>query len=81
MAHLWFISVKSCQLKAVQGVKMGTFAATANLNYRLLFAGQGKQTSIFVCRKQMEVCHFVFRLQQTNGSCCFPLVPFFHVYI
>jgi hypothetical protein len=36
---------------------MGTFAETANVDYRLSFADQGKQT--FVLR---------FRLQQTNGS-------------
>jgi hypothetical protein len=38
---------------------MGTFADTANFNYHLSFAGQGKQTS-------------VFHLQQTNGSFPFP---------
>jgi hypothetical protein len=38
---------------------MGTFDETAIVDYRLLFADQGKQTSIF-------------RLQETNGSCCFP---------
>jgi hypothetical protein len=43
---------------------MGTFAETANVNYRLSFADQEKQT-------------YVFRLQQTNGSCHFPLVPIF----
>jgi hypothetical protein len=36
---------------------MGTFAKTAILNYLVLFANQGKQTSVFR-----------FRLQQTNGS-------------
>jgi hypothetical protein len=34
---------------------MGTFAETANVDYRLQFSDQGKQTS-------------VFNLQQTNGS-------------
>jgi hypothetical protein len=38
---------------------MGMFAETANVDYRLSFADQGKQT-------------FVFCLQQTNGSFCFP---------
>ncbi len=42
---------------------MGTFAKTANVDYRLSFADQERQT-------------FVFRLQQINGSCRFPLVPF-----
>jgi hypothetical protein len=37
---------------------MGTFAETAIVEYRLLFADQGKTS--------------IFRLQQTNGSCCFP---------
>jgi hypothetical protein len=44
---------------------MGTFAERANADYCLLFAYQGKQTSVF---------HF--RLQQTNRSCCFSLIPF-----
>jgi hypothetical protein len=36
---------------------MGKFAERAIVDYRLLFADQGKQTSVFC-----------FRLQQTNGS-------------
>jgi hypothetical protein len=40
---------------------MGTFAGTAIVDYRLLFAGQEKQISVFC-----------FRLQQTNGSVPFP---------
>ncbi len=42
---------------------MGTFAETANLDYRLSFVDQGK------------VCHFRC-LQQLNGSCLFLIVPF-----
>jgi hypothetical protein len=38
---------------------MGTFAETANVDYRLLIANQGKKAS-------------VFRLQKTNGSLLFP---------
>jgi hypothetical protein len=41
--------------------QMVTSAKTSIVNYRLLFANQGKQTSIFR-----------FRLQQTNGSLQFP---------
>jgi hypothetical protein len=45
---------------------MGTFAETAIVDYRLSFADQGKQTSVFfsilfpffICRKQMEVAVF-----------------------
>jgi hypothetical protein len=37
---------------------MSTFADTANVDYRLSFVDQGKQTS-------------VLRLQKINGSCCF----------
>jgi hypothetical protein len=40
---------------------MGTFAETTIVDYRLSFAGQGKQTSIFP-----------FRWQQTNRSMPFP---------
>jgi hypothetical protein len=55
---------------------MGTFAETAIVDYRLLFADQGKQTFVFrfhlqqtkgslpfpfsICSKQREVCHFRF---------------------
>jgi hypothetical protein len=59
---------------------MGTFAETEIIDYRLSFANHGKQISVSVCCKQTEVCRSVLRLQQTNGSCCFPLVPIF-VYI
>jgi hypothetical protein len=54
---------------------MGTFAETAIVDYRLLFANQVKQTSVF---------HF--RLQQTNGSLLFPFSankrkqPFHYIY-
>jgi hypothetical protein len=41
---------------------MGRFAETAIVGYRLSFADQGKQTSVF---------HFL--LQQTNRSLPFPL--------
>jgi hypothetical protein len=32
---------------------------------------------VSVCNKQMKVCCFVYRLQQTNGNCRFPFFPFF----
>jgi hypothetical protein len=37
-----------------------------------------KQTSVYISiwRKQTEVSVFIFHLQQTNGSCCFPMVLF-----
>jgi hypothetical protein len=55
---------------------MGTFAETGNVDYRLLFADQGEQISIF-------------SLQKTNGSLPFPFsvcnkqteVAVFHIYI
>jgi hypothetical protein len=40
---------------------MGTFAETANVDNRLWFADQGKQTTVFY-----------FRLQQTHESLSFP---------
>jgi hypothetical protein len=40
---------------------MGTFAEIANVDYYLLFADQGTQTSVFC-----------FRFQQTNRSLPFP---------
>jgi hypothetical protein len=54
---------------------MVTFAETEIIDYRLSFADHGKQISISVCCKQTEVYRSVLRLQQTNGSCRFPLVP------
>ncbi len=45
--------------------QMGMFTETAIVDYRLSFADHGK-----------ELPFSVFHLQQTNGSCCFPLVPF-----
>jgi hypothetical protein len=42
---------------------MGMFAETAIIDYRLSFAYQGKQTSVFN-----------FRLLQTNGSLPFPFL-------
>jgi hypothetical protein len=55
---------------------MGTFAETANINYGLLFADQGKQTSVFRLQKTNENLPFPFCLQQTNGTCSFPPVSF-----
>ncbi len=46
---------------------MDMFAETAILDYHVLFADQGKKLPFSV---------FVFSLQQTNGSCHFPLVLF-----
>jgi hypothetical protein len=58
---------------------MGTFAETVNVVYHLSFADKGKQTSVFRFRLQQKKLKFalsVFSLQQKNGSCRFPLVPF-----
>jgi hypothetical protein len=59
--------------------QMGTFAETGNVDYHLSFADQGKETSVFQFRLQQTSKNFpfsVFCLQQTYGTCCFPLVPF-----
>jgi hypothetical protein len=37
---------------------MGSSAETAIVDYHLSFADQGKQTSVFICSKQTEVCRF-----------------------
>jgi hypothetical protein len=47
---------------------MGTFAETANVDYRLLFADQGNNFPFSVCRKQMEVCHFRFLFAANKQS-------------
>ncbi len=57
---------------------IGTFAETANVDCRSSFADQGKQTSAFCfpfAENQRKFAFSVFRLQHTNGSCRFPLVP------
>jgi hypothetical protein len=62
---------------------MGTFAESAIVDYRLSFADQRKQTSVkqasifipFAANKR-KFAVSVFHLQQTNGDCHFPLVPF-----
>jgi hypothetical protein len=46
---------------------MGTLAETAIVDYCLLFADQGKQTSIFsfsICSKQTEVCRFLLSVSR-----------------
>jgi hypothetical protein len=57
---------------------MCTFAETEIVDYHLLFADQGKPKSgsVFAGSTQTEVAISVFRLQQTNGGCPFPFVPF-----
>jgi hypothetical protein len=48
---------------------MGMSAETANVNYRLSFADQGKQTSaVHFAANKRKYSIFVFRLQQMNGS-------------
>jgi hypothetical protein len=52
---------------------------TAIVNYRLSFANQGKQTSVFrflFVENKRKFAVAVLHLQQTNESCHFPLVPF-----
>jgi hypothetical protein len=59
--------------------QMGTFAETANVDFYLSFANQGKETSVFQFRLQQTNKNFpfsVFCLQQTYGTCRFLLVPF-----
>jgi hypothetical protein len=63
--------------------EMVTFAETAIVNYRLLFADQGKQTSIFRFHVQQTNGSSLFLfsiLNQTNKNCRFPLASF-SVYI
>jgi hypothetical protein len=47
---------------------MVMFAETVIVDYRLSFANQEKHTFVFILQQKMEVCHFRFYLQQTNGS-------------
>jgi hypothetical protein len=58
---------------------MGTFAETAIIDNHLLFAIKRKQTSdsVSVCCNTLKFAVSVFHLQQTKGSCHFPLVTFY----
>ncbi len=56
---------------------MGKFAETANADYHLLFADQGKQTSVSVCSKETEVCCFRFPFATNKQKFAFP----FSIYI
>jgi hypothetical protein len=49
---------------------MGTFAETANVDYRSTFADQGKQTSIFLFHKNKGSLPFLFSVcsEQTKVS-------------
>jgi hypothetical protein len=57
---------------------MGMFTETAIIDYRLTFAEQEKKTnfcfkfSFAANKRNFDV--LVFRLQQTNRSCQFPLI-------
>jgi hypothetical protein len=46
---------------------MGTFSKIANVDYHFLFA-----------EKKWKFVISVFDLQQTKGSCLFPLIPFLY---
>jgi hypothetical protein len=45
---------------------MGTFAETANVDYRLLFADQGKQTSAFPLQKTNKSLPLIFLVCKTE---------------
>jgi hypothetical protein len=59
---------------------MGTLAETVIVDYRLWFADQGKQTSVFrsyiFSANKRKFLVSVFRLQKTNRRCRFLLVLF-----
>jgi hypothetical protein len=59
---------------AVSSAKMVTFAETVIVDYRLSFADQGKQTSVFHFHLQQTNGSLPFK--KTNRSCRFPSVPF-----
>jgi hypothetical protein len=44
---------------------MGTFAETANFDYRLTFADQGKQTSVFRCRFRLVLLSVYIYIETT----------------
>jgi hypothetical protein len=60
---------------------MGTFAETAIVDYRLSFADQGKQTSVFrfAASNKRKYAVSVFRLQETNGSVPFSICLYLYI--
>jgi hypothetical protein len=56
---------------------MGTFSKTSIVDYRLLFANQGKKCPFIPsAANKREFAVSVFHLQQIDESCRFPLVLF-----
>ncbi len=62
---------------------MGSLVETADVDHYLLsLADQGKRTSVFhfeFAENKWKFAVSVFRLQSTNRSCHFPLVPFSYI--
>ncbi len=67
---LVWIKITWVPLRKGQGTIDGHVAETVNVDYPSLFANQGKQPSVFVCRKQTEICcfNFLYIYIYWNGS-------------
>jgi hypothetical protein len=59
---------------------MGTFADTANIDQRLSLPTKENKIPFAFCRKQTEVSVSAFHMQQTHGSCPFPLAVYVCIY-
>jgi hypothetical protein len=55
---------------------MGTFAETAIVDYRLSFADQGKQKSVFRLQQKRKFAVSDFHLQKRKRNCHFLLAEF-----
>jgi hypothetical protein len=55
------------------------YAETVIVDYRLSFADQGKQTSIFSLQQNTEVCHFHFLFAAKKWKFPFSVSSFFRV--
>jgi hypothetical protein len=58
---------------------MGTFAETAIVDCRLSFANQGKQTTVSVRNKQMEICCFRFPFAANKRKLLFSVSSVFRL--
>jgi hypothetical protein len=60
---------------------MGTFAETSIVDYRLSFADQGKQSSVFrfCLHQQTEVCRFRFPVAESKRKSPFSVSSVFRL--
>jgi hypothetical protein len=73
--------MRNIEIDGIEKAWMGTFTETAFIHYCLSLADQETNFRFLFpfAAKKLKFVVSVFCLQQTNGSCHFPLVAFFHL--